>query len=346
MKDGKLLYLPNKGTELIRTISEAQKSRQLLTIERKETGDDEFDVYVLSRSADLLLGAFINDFNFDGYFIIKTDGITMAKPFSRLYTLICNEETDPRKIAAPDIDLTSWMSALSFAAFKTNIISVEGYHYGEEYRLYGLVSELKESSFMFSSFDLNGEWDADYELSFDEITSIFFYSRYERRWQKYLSEHRIYGAVSDSDCDYYTHLLKLFNTIDNEQMNYNWLISDCECLSGDINVRETFSSKSFVSGSELTDLIRTDDFQWIWGVLSGFKKDIPQEEILAYPTPLSERTGHCGSYPSISHPLAEIEITAFDSSMMYFYTRDRILFERFVKGYPKCRIMDQPIFDA
>lgn len=37
-----------------------------------------------------------------------------------------------------------------------------------------------------------------------------------------------------------------------------------------------------ISGEELTNIIKRDDFQWIWAVLSGFKKHITLEEAKKY----------------------------------------------------------------
>ena len=341
---GKLLYLPTKQTDIIKTLDEAQKSRQLLTIRLKQTGDDEFDVYVLSRSGRFVLGSFMNDFYFDGYFIINTGDVVSAKPFNDLYTFICRKDSGPACFITPEVDLASWSSVLSSEPIKGRIVSVEGIENGEDYRLYGLVSEVYKSSFIFSAFDLNGEWDADFELGYEEISSLFFDTRYSKRWQEHLSCNRVYGAVSEDDCPTYTHLSKLFGALGDKQKDYNWLITDCECLASDEKLRNSFADSKIVSGEELTNIVRREDFQWIWGVLSGFKKEIPIDEILRYPAPSAERRGLCGVYPSISHPLAQIEITAFDSSRLFFFSRDLSLFRRFAAGYPKCRIMPQPEF--
>lgn len=39
----------------------------------------------------------------------------------------------------------------------------------------------------------------------------------------------VYGAINEKGEKFYTYLPKLFDVIDNAQLNYNWLITACEC---------------------------------------------------------------------------------------------------------------------
>ncbi len=39
----------------------------------------------------------------------------------------------------------------------------------------------------------------------------------------------VYGAINEKGEKYYTYLPKLFDSIDNAQKNYNWLVTACEC---------------------------------------------------------------------------------------------------------------------
>ena len=39
----------------------------------------------------------------------------------------------------------------------------------------------------------------------------------------------VYGAVNRKGEKYYTYLKKLFDAINNKQLDYNWLITDCTC---------------------------------------------------------------------------------------------------------------------
>ena len=91
------------------------------------------------------------------------------------------------------------------------------------------------------------------------------------------------GAILEKGEEIYTRFGKIFKATGNFQKNYNWLITDCEAYPkrpghGVRITQSEFGKYAWISGEELTDIIRRDDFQWVWGVLSGFRKDVPKEE--------------------------------------------------------------------
>ena len=95
---------------------------------------------------------------------------------------------------------------------------------------------------------------------------------------------------------------------------YNWLISDImaypTCAQyGDIYTR----AYVWLSGEALSDWLRRDHFHWIWAVFSGFRPDVPLEEILHSRLPYAN--GYAGFWTNpltLQHPLSEIEIAAWD----------------------------------
>ncbi len=165
----------------------------------------------------------------------------------------------------------------------------------------------------------------------------------------------VYGAIDEKGKKYYTYLSEVFAAIHQEQNNYNWLITDSEIYPdleeakklstrdlylGDENENQRILSGNycFLSGEELTEIIRREDFQWIWAVLSGFDKSIPLEEILKYPLPRSD--GYEGFWKtplSMQHPLAEIEIVPFDSSMTLIFSTQKDIVDRFLDAIPGSR---------
>ena len=165
----------------------------------------------------------------------------------------------------------------------------------------------------------------------------------------------VYGVIDNKSFQYYTCLGKVFNAIGNAQQGYNWLISDCEVIAHSeqldkLNTRVYWQYPNrkpvavpapdyhFLSGEELTNIITEDDSQWIWGVLSGFEKSIPLEEILKYPLP--EADGYGGFWkdpPSIQHPLASVEIVPWDSGLVLLFSRSREIVDSFKAALPESR---------
>ncbi len=77
-----------------------------------------------------------------------------------------------------------------------------------------------------------------------------------------------------------------------------------------------------MTGEELTEMIEDENFQWIWGVLSAFPKDVTKDMVLEYKLPIADGNDKIWKNPiSIQHPLSVIEIIAWDSSMTTFISR-------------------------
>ena len=144
------------------------------------------------------------------------------------------------------------------------------------------------------------------------------------------------GAILRRGEEYYTHMSKVFAAIKDEQLKYNWLITDCICYPQNAKYTELLSQEyAWITGEELTHMIDREDFQWIWGVLSGFMKNITLEDVLKYKLPYADGfTGFWESTLNIQHPLADIEIVPWDSSLVLAISRNNILIDNFMNYFP------------
>lgn len=126
--------------------------------------------------------------------------------------------------------------------------------------------------------------------------------------------------------------------MENFQKDYNWLISDCEACPQKLGhaIRIQQSGKyAWISGEELTNIIKKNDFQWIWAVLSGFEKHITLEEVKKYDLPYAD--GYRGFWDeniSIQHPLATVELVAWDSGCTLFISKADELVDKFRREFP------------
>lgn len=146
----------------------------------------------------------------------------------------------------------------------------------------------------------------------------------------------VYGAILSRGERFYTYLSRVFRAIGNRQTEYNWLITDCQCYPRTAEIGALLGERyCWMSGDELTALVEREDFQWIWGVLSGFPKGIPEEQVRQYPLPYAD--GHPGFWRnplSLQHPLAEIEIVPWDSSLTLLLSRKKEIVEDFRAFFP------------
>jgi hypothetical protein len=145
----------------------------------------------------------------------------------------------------------------------------------------------------------------------------------------------IKGAILEKGEECRTRLNGVFSAIKNAQLNYNWLITDLECCPSIQSVKDELFQKekyAWLSGEELTALIAIEDFQWIWAVLSGFDKHIPLQKVLEYDLPYADCNRGIWENPvSIQHPLADVEIVAWDGSATLIISKNKAIVDNFKK---------------
>ena len=146
----------------------------------------------------------------------------------------------------------------------------------------------------------------------------------------------VYGAINEKGERFYTYLPKLFDAIDNAQLNYNWLITDCFCnVKTPVECDVDEKGYCWISGEDLTRLVQETNVQWIWAVLSGFPKEVPLSEVLNHPLPFADGYSSFWHNPiSMQHPLATVEIVPWDSALTLFFSTDKELVDQFRSGYP------------
>ncbi|MBQ9746809.1 MAG: hypothetical protein IJW21_08315 [Clostridia bacterium] len=146
----------------------------------------------------------------------------------------------------------------------------------------------------------------------------------------------VHGAILEKGERFYTFLDKVFDAIENKQDEYNWLITDC-----DLNITFPLFSEArgdrycWIDGKELAEIVRTQKIQWIFAVLSGFRKYIPLEEVLKYPLPYAD--GYRGFWEnpiSLQHPLAEVEIVPWDSTITLLISKNIEIVDSFKRNFP------------
>lgn len=166
----------------------------------------------------------------------------------------------------------------------------------------------------------------------------------EQCWQnKDKRNSKVYGAILSEGEKRFTNMRHVFNGINNAQLNYNWLITNCDCYHTAPEIQSIHVSEySWLSGEELTEIVNKYDFQWVWAVLSGFDKSIPLSEVLEFELPSADGyTGFWQNPISIQHPLASIEIVAFDSALTLVISKDAKIVNDFRKAFPLSKDLEE-----
>lgn len=143
----------------------------------------------------------------------------------------------------------------------------------------------------------------------------------------------IYGAINKKGESWYTQMSKVFDAIKNKQIAFNRLITDIDSVPQKISYNG--GNYCWLTGEELSQIVREDDRQWVWAVLSGFDKSIALQEVLKYPLPYAD--GYKGFWYnplSIQHPLALVEIVPWDSSLTLLLSKQKDIVDDFLKFFP------------
>ena len=145
---------------------------------------------------------------------------------------------------------------------------------------------------------------------------------------------------SPAEMPFATDLRLVFKSIDNLQLNYNWLITDLEC---NYYPEELIGNDHFwLTGSELTKIVNRDDIQFIWGVFSGFLPDVEIDLSKPDDFPYADcNPGFWVPNPKIQHPEAQIEIVCWDSTLTLFLARDDYHSKKFMSYFSNAQLLGE-----
>lgn len=148
--------------------------------------------------------------------------------------------------------------------------------------------------------------------------------------QKGIKEYRMRGCIiKDNEIS----IKNIYNCIQDVE-KYNWLITNVECYPSEEGISKKFADEyCWMRGKDLLQLLYKEDFQWIWGVFSAFSNEVELEEVLKFDFPYADGyTGFWKNPVSIQHPLAKMEIVAWDGSLILVLSRENEIVESIIKN--------------
>lgn len=80
----------------------------------------------------------------------------------------------------------------------------------------------------------------------------------------------IWSAILEKDGQCHTFLGRVFDALEGRQRDYNFLLVGVEAYPGTPDFQFVNQAPVWMSGEELTRMIRQEDFQWVWGALLAF----------------------------------------------------------------------------
>lgn len=157
--------------------------------------------------------------------------------------------------------------------------------------------------------------------------------------EHYRKQHPItptFGAVDQDSLKWYTMLPDLLPAMESVFLSHNWLVTDVSCnMDNPIWDAEDRDGWCWLTGKELLEFAKNDNSQFINAVFSGFSPEITREQVLEHPLPNWENPGYWYRPLHLQHPLANVEMTPWDSSLLLFLSHDKSLVQHFRSAFPK-----------
>lgn len=156
---------------------------------------------------------------------------------------------------------------------------------------------------------------------------------------RYRKKHPIsptFGAIDGKSLKWYTMLPDLLPALESVFASHNWLVTDCSCnRDNPIWDAEDRDGYCWLTGKELVGFAKSDNSQFIGAVFSGFPPEITREQVLAHPLPNWENPGYWYTPLHLQHPLANVELTPWDSTYLLFLSHDEKLIRQFRTAFPR-----------
>jgi hypothetical protein len=138
--------------------------------------------------------------------------------------------------------------------------------------------------------------------------------------------------------EYYTYLHLVFQNVP-EFIDYFWLITDLECNIHTGTVLDNNQVPTIIDGKSLNRIIQGEEIQFVWGVLSGFDRQI--EKI---PEKLPYADGNSTFWegkPKTQITGADVEIVCWDSSCTIFININEEIEKKLRFLYPDIMDLDE-----
>lgn len=128
----------------------------------------------------------------------------------------------------------------------------------------------------------------------------------------------------------------IFDAIQNEQKNYNWVVTDLDFFTWEDSLRQKFSwTGVFLTGEELTALCEPEPrVTFISGVLSAYPKEISIRELQTYDLPEWESPIYWQDDLTLQNSNAVIEIVPYDGCDLLFLSKRDELADLFLQAFP------------
>ncbi len=140
------------------------------------------------------------------------------------------------------------------------------------------------------------------------------------------------GVIIDKGLECFTTLSLFLPSIEDEVLNYNWLLTDIEADYYTDSLKN--NQYEFISGEKFMELIKEDKFTFVWGVFSAIPKEVPIKKIIDAERPYANGyEGFWNNPVSIQNPFAVIEMVIWDGILAIIISKNEKNIQKCIDYY-------------
>ena len=153
----------------------------------------------------------------------------------------------------------------------------------------------------------------------------------------------VWGARLERDGQYHTSLRRVFAALEGRQIGLDFLLLGVEAYPLEHEEFEAVNqTPRWISGAELTRMVETEDFQWVWGALLAYPEGCGRAEVLEQVRALCPPGPHDEESWSARRQFektgAAFLILAADSSLTELVSADRGMIGLFCAHEPQAAV--------
>ena len=153
----------------------------------------------------------------------------------------------------------------------------------------------------------------------------------------------VWSAHLERDGQYHTSLKRVFAALEGRQIGFDFLLLGVEAYPLEHGEFEAVNqTPRWISGAELTRMVETEDFQWVWGALLAYPAGGGRAEVLERVRALCPPGPHDEESWSARRQFektgAAFLILASDSSLTELVSADRGLIDLFCAHEPRAAV--------
>lgn len=143
------------------------------------------------------------------------------------------------------------------------------------------------------------------------------------------------GIMIEKHDKSFSQFNSIIKALKDEHKKYNWLITEIDFVPTDGNGLFLNQPYTWILGEDLERKFSKEKGFWVWGVFSGFPKNITLDEVLKFSLPYADGNPNLwNANLALQNPLAKVELIEWDGMCFLGVTDDAAILRNLKEAFP------------